>query len=37
MRISDKMSQTRHNLDEVYDSLGDGITSALNEMFEYGL
>lgn len=36
MRLSDKMTQTRHNLDEVYDSLGEGITSALNEMFEYG-
>lgn len=37
MRLSDKMTQTRHNLDEVYENLGDGITSALNKMFEYGV
>jgi len=36
MRLSDKMTQTRHNIDKVYDSLGESITSALNEMFEYG-
>lgn len=36
MRLSDKMTQTRHDLDDIYESLGDGITTALNEMFEHG-
>ncbi len=36
MRLSDKMTLTRHELDEVYDNLGEQITAALNEMFEYG-
>ncbi len=36
MRLSDKMTLTRHELDEVYDNLGEQITVALHEMFEYG-
>jgi hypothetical protein len=36
MRLSDKMTQTRHTLDDAYEGLGDGITTALNQMFDYG-
>jgi hypothetical protein len=36
MRLSDKMTQTRHVLDDAYEGLGDEITNAMNEMFSYG-
>lgn len=36
MRLSDKMTQTRHVLDDAYENLGEEITNAMNKMFEHG-
>lgn len=34
--MSDKMTQTRHVLDDAYENLGEEITNAMNKMFEHG-
>lgn len=36
MRLSDKMTQTRRAVDQIYDELGQCITDGFNEMFEHG-